>query len=92
MQENEKFLLQYLEFKEYEIIGSYIHNSANFFLFPEFKGEKSRKTMPVFCDPMYMHTRIYFARELIDRFKKQLKSDFINEWESFLRDYKSPYE
>ena len=91
IQDNEKFLLQYLEFEEYSIIGSYIKNSANIYIFPEDKRSKPKETVPVFCLPQYMHIRIEYARKLLDRFSVELKPEFVIEWNNFLNNYESPY-
>jgi hypothetical protein len=90
IQENQTFLLQYMEYEEFSVIGSYVKNSANFFIFPE-QNEETEK-IPIFCFPQYMCSRIFFARKLLELFDKQLKFEFISEWNEFLRNYKSPYD
>lgn len=90
IQENQTFLLQYMEYEEFSVIGSYVKNSANFFVFPE-QNEETEK-IPIFCLPQYMHSRIFFARKLLELFDNQLKLKFISEWNEFLRNYKSPYD
>lgn len=91
MHDNDRFLLQYLEMDEYTTIATYVHNSANFFLFPKDETGKTDGTIPVFCLPQYVHIRIDYSTKLIKLFSKQIKPEFIQEWDDFLIDYKSPY-
>jgi len=91
IQDNDKFLTQYLEFEEYSTIATFIHNSANFFLFPEDETGKVREGVFVFCLPQYMHARIDYARKLLEMFSVRLKPEFVKEWNDFLSNYESPY-